>query len=35
MTELMDAHQDSTLHKAETVVADSKYGTIENFLSLL
>lgn len=33
MTELMDAHQDNTLHKAETVVADSKYGTIENFLS--
>lgn len=33
MTELMDAHQDNTLHKAETVVADSKYGTIENYLS--
>lgn len=33
MTELMDIHRDNTLHKAEIVVADSKYGTIENFLS--
>ena len=33
MIELMDAHQDNTLYKAETVVADNKYGTIENYLS--
>ncbi|MBT9144235.1 MAG: hypothetical protein DDT42_00067 [candidate division WS2 bacterium] len=33
MVELMDAHQDNTLYKAETVVADNKYVTIENYLS--
>lgn len=33
MIELMNAHQSNTLHQAEIVVADSKYGTIENFLS--
>lgn len=32
MAALMDAHQDNTGQKAETVVADSKYGTVDNFL---
>jgi transposase len=32
MKPLMDSHQDNTGKKAETVVADSKYGTIENYL---
>jgi transposase len=31
---VMDAHQQNTGVKAETVVADSKYGTAENFLAL-
>jgi transposase len=30
---LMESHQENTGVKAETVVADSKYGTIENFLA--
>ena len=34
LTELLDAHQSSTHHKAEVVVADSKYGTVDNFLKL-
>ena len=29
---LVDQHHDNTKQNAETVVADSKYGTIENFL---
>ena len=33
MTSLMDRHQENTGIKAETVVADSKYGTIKNYLS--
>ncbi len=33
LTALMDQHQDNTGRRAETVVADSKYGTIENFLT--
>lgn len=32
MKSLMDTHQDNTGKKAETVVADSKYGTVDNFL---
>jgi transposase len=30
---LVDQHHDNTKRSAETVVADSKYGTIENFLA--
>jgi len=30
---LVDQHHDNTHRNAETVVADSKYGTIENFLA--
>lgn len=32
MIPLIDTHQNNTRIKAETVVADSKYGTIENYL---
>jgi len=32
MTSLIEAHQDNTGHQAETVVGDSKYGTVDNFL---
>ena len=32
MTSLMDAHQGNTGCQARTVVADSKYGTVDNFL---
>jgi len=34
LTQLMDEHQDTTGLNVETVVADSKYGTVENFLKL-
>lgn len=34
LTELLDGHQRSTHRKAEAVVADSKYGTVDNFLKL-
>jgi transposase len=34
LTELLDGHQRSTHRKAEVVVADSKYGTVDNFLKL-
>jgi transposase len=34
LTELLDGHQASTHRKAGVVVADSKYGTVENFLKL-
>ena len=30
---LWEAHQTNTTHRANTVVADSKYGTVENFLA--
>ena len=33
MTALMDTHADNTGRTAKTIVADSKYGTIENFLA--
>jgi len=33
MLPLLDKHQSTTGIKAETVVADSKYGTIDNFLA--
>lgn len=33
LTALMDQHQDNTGRRTETVVADSKYGTVENFLA--
>lgn len=33
MNSLMDAHQQNRGKKAETVVADSKYGTIQNYLT--
>jgi transposase len=33
LTSLMDSHQENTGRKAETVVADSKYGTIDNYLA--
>lgn len=33
MLPLLDKHQETTGIKAETVVADSKYGTIDNFLA--
>jgi hypothetical protein len=32
MESLIDTHQDNTGYLAETVVADSKYGTMDNFL---
>jgi len=34
LTQLVDEHHDTTGSNAETVVADSKYGTVENFLKL-
>ena len=34
LTELLDGHQRSTRRKAEAAVADSKYGTVENYLAL-
>jgi hypothetical protein len=34
LTELLDRHQRSTHCKAEVAVADSKYGTVDNFLKL-
>jgi len=34
LTELLDGHQKSTRRKAEVAVADSKYGTVDNFLKL-
>jgi len=34
LTQLVDEHHDTTGFNAETVVADSKYGTVENFLKL-
>lgn len=33
MTALVNQHQENTEEKVETVVADSKYGTIDNYLS--
>jgi transposase len=33
MVSLIDTHQDNTGRKAETVVADSKYATIDNYIS--
>ena len=33
MNSLMDSHHENTKTEAETVVADSKYGTIKNYLS--
>ncbi len=33
MVSLMDGHQENTKAKAETIVADSKYGTIGNYLA--
>ncbi len=33
MQSLIDSHQNNTGRKAETAVADSKYGTIENYLA--
>jgi IS5 family transposase len=33
LTSLLDGHQANTGKKAETVVADSKYGTIENYVA--
>lgn len=33
LTSLMDCHQENTGRQVETVVADSKYGTIENYLA--
>ncbi|MFC1817395.1 transposase, partial [Thermodesulfobacteriota bacterium] len=33
MQSLMDSHQKNTGQKVETAVADSKYGTIENYLT--
>jgi len=33
MVSLMDSHQKNTEIRAETVVADSKYGTIDNYIS--
>jgi transposase len=33
MDSLMETHQENTGSKVETVVGDSKYGTIENYLS--
>jgi transposase len=34
LTDLLGGHQRNTHRKAEKVVADSKYGTVENFLKL-
>jgi len=34
LTGLLDEHRANTGHKAEVAVADSKYGTVENFLEL-
>ncbi|MBW2252400.1 MAG: transposase [Deltaproteobacteria bacterium] len=33
MQSLIDSHQKNTERKVETAVADSKYGTIENYLA--
>ena len=33
MTSLMDSHQENTGARAESIVADSKYGTIENYVA--
>jgi transposase/uncharacterized protein (UPF0179 family) len=33
MQSLIDSHQQNTARKVETAVADSKYGTIENYLT--
>ncbi len=33
LVSLMDTHQENTGKKAETVVADSKYGTADNFIA--
>jgi len=33
MTSLLDSHYDNTGMSAKTVVADSKYGPVENFLA--
>jgi transposase/uncharacterized protein (UPF0179 family) len=33
MESLIDSHQNNTARKVETAVADSKYGTIDNYLS--
>ena len=33
LTSLIDTHHDNTGRQAETVVADTKYGTIDNYLS--
>jgi transposase len=32
LKEMIDAHEDNTQEKVDTVVADSRYGTIDNFL---
>jgi len=32
LEEMMDSHEENTQRKLETAVADSKYGTMENFL---
>ena len=34
LTDLLDGHHKSTHRKAEVAVADSKYGTVENYLAL-
>jgi len=34
LTQLIDGHQENTHRKAEVVVADSKYGTVANYLKL-
>jgi transposase len=34
LVHLLDGHQANTRRKAETVVADSKYGTVDNYLKL-
>lgn len=34
LTELLDGHQRNTHRKAEVAVADSKYGTVDNYLVL-
>jgi transposase len=34
LSDLLDGHQKNTHRRAEVVVADSKYGTIENYLAL-
>ena len=33
LTSLLDMHQENTKKKAETAVADSKYGTIDNYIA--